>query len=421
MTKNMRSFLFILMVGLAAAGCGTAEEMYAYLSGEKASGGGQAELRKLTLLAEGGDVEAQKSLGARYLKGRGIKDRQTAGSWYLRAAEQGDVEAQYVVGSMYAEFFTRKSHVDKAIEWYLLAARQDHAEAQAALGFLYRDVRPDRAKSEEWMTRAAGLGNPEAGRAIEAIRVERERARKKAEAVLARKQAEEELARKRAEEELARKRAGAAAAAAAAKKKPKGSPAFLKDLGQAEAGAPPAQYKVALAYHAGLGVAKDEGKALQWYRAAAEGGHAGAQFRLGGMYKSGKGVEADLAQAVKWIGLAAEGGDDVAQYAFAGMIEAGDGVPKDIEEAVKWHRRAAEQGNYYAQKALSGRYMDGQGVEQDDIQAYKWLEIAISRSPESPLRESSEQSRKNLAALMSDEDIAEAERQARAWRAKPEA
>ena len=97
-----------------------------------------------------------------------------------------------------------------------------------------------------------------------------------------------------------------------------------------------------------------------------------------------------------------------------------DGVAKDIEKAVKWHRRAAEQGNYYAQKALAGRYMGGQGVEQDDVQAYKWLDIGISRAGEGPMRESWEKSRQNLAALMSAEDIAEAKRQAQAWRPKPD-
>ena len=77
---------------------------------------------------------------------------------------------------------------------------------------------------------------------------------------------------------------------------------------KAEKGDADAQIKIGFRYFTGVGVAKDDAKALNWFRKAAESGNAGAQFDLGVFY------------------------------------EAGRGVPKDDKEAVKWYRKAAEQG-----------------------------------------------------------------------------
>ena len=54
--------------------------------------------------ANGGDAEAQVTLGVMHAEGRGVpQDAVEAVAWYGKAAEQGLAEAQYNLGVMYAE------------------------------------------------------------------------------------------------------------------------------------------------------------------------------------------------------------------------------------------------------------------------------------------------------------------------------
>ena len=56
----------------------------------------------------------------------------------------------------------------------------------------------------------------------------------------------------------------------------------------AEQGDPEAQYRVAIMYQGGLGMAKNDTQAFKWMREAAEKGHALAQHGLGFMYMEGE-------------------------------------------------------------------------------------------------------------------------------------
>lgn len=73
----------------------------------------------------------------------------------------------------------------------------------------------------------------------------------------------------------------------------------------AERGDPQAEYKLGLAYDAGVGAPQDLAQAAVWYARAAEQGHAGAQFSLGLMHGNGRGVPQDLVRAHMWLNLAA--------------------------------------------------------------------------------------------------------------------
>ena len=149
---------------------------------------------------------------------------------------------------------------------------------------------------------------------------------------------------------------------------------------------PEAQFNLAQLYDRGRGVAADPAEAARLYRAAAEQGHAGAQVNLGGMFRDGRGVD------------------------------------RDDAEAARWYRRAAEQGQPFAQFNLAQMYAAGEGVQQDDVAAYVWYSVADARL-EPDRREASVaararavEARDALARRMRPEDVAEAERQARAWR-----
>jgi len=149
-------------------------------------------------------------------------------------------------------------------------------------------------------------------------------------------------------------------------------------------------------------------------RKAAEQGDAIAQFNLGLCYALGLGVPKDDVKAVKWYRKAADQGEAVAQWNLGLGYALGLGVPKDEVEAVKWYRKAADQGHAIAQFALGGCYADGQGVPKDDVEAYKWLNLAGQTD------EDARESRDELGSKMTSQQIAEARKLSAAWKPKKE-
>ncbi len=81
----------------------------------------------------------------------------------------------------------------------------------------------------------------------------------------------------------------------------------------AELGHPDAQYRVAIMFQNGLGMALNLQQALKWMQAAADQEYALAQHGLGFMYMQGEGVEQSDEQALHWFKLAADQGLSGAQ------------------------------------------------------------------------------------------------------------
>ncbi|HTR84512.1 MAG TPA: tetratricopeptide repeat protein [Reyranella sp.] len=155
----------------------------------------------------------------------------------------------------------------------------------------------------------------------------------------------------------------------------------------------------------------DYAAALAAWKPLAEHGDVDAEFWMGALYDLGRGVPRDLAAAVVWYRRAAEHGSAMAQYNLAHMYEQGEGVSPEyaMAAAVAWYRRAANQGYTYAQGNLGALYATGRGVRRDDVQAYKWFTLAgVAKN------------RDFVAARMTAEQIAAAESEIKAWKAKPE-
>ena len=89
-------------------------------------------------------------------------------------------------------------------------------------------------------------------------------------------------------------------------------------------------------------------------------------------------------------------------------------MPQDYSEAARWLRKAADQGYAIAQQGLGLIYSSGEGVPQDYVEAHKWLNLAASRSTGS---DQTGIDRDAVAKLMTPQQIAEAQRLAREWRA----
>lgn len=108
---------------------------------------------------------------------------------------------------------------------------------------------------------------------------------------------------------------------------------------------------------------------------------------------------------------AAEQGDADAQRILATLYEGGAGVAQDQGVAFGWFRKAAEQGDASAQFSLGLMYEEGRGVAQDYMQAHKWFNLA-SASSRPELRRLSAKRRDQVAALMSESQVASAQREA---------
>lgn len=173
---------------------------------------------------------------------------------------------------------------------------------------------------------------------------------------------------------------------------------------KAESGDPGSQTTLALAYHAGVLLKRDDAEALRllhkaadhgfmaaqesmgifsemgigleqpapaealdWYKKAARQGSVDAATNIALMYADGRGVPRDPAQALSWFRQAAEGGDSAAQYNLALIYERGDAIPPDKKESIRWRTAAADQNVLPAILDLARIYMHPPDSTPPDI------------------------------------------------------
>ena len=84
---------------------------------------------------------------------------------------------------------------------------------------------------------------------------------------------------------------------------------------------------------------------------------------------------------------------------------------QEYAEALRLCRPLAEQGDAQAQSNLGYMYAQGQGVAQDKAVALVWLSLAAAQG-----FEAARSARDRLAANMTPDQIAEAQRLAREWK-----
>jgi TPR repeat protein len=148
---------------------------------------------------------------------------------------------------------------------------------------------------------------------------------------------------------------------------------------EAEDGNVSAQFDLANMYADGVGVPKDEKKAIVWFEKAANQGYDKAQNEIGVRYYIGNGVEKDMSKAATWMEKAAKQGMAGAQLNLGQLYLKGHGVPKDLEVSAHWMIKAAAQGIFVAQNNLGAMYETGMGIVKDDMRAYAWYNLAASK------------------------------------------
>ena len=189
----------------------------------------------------------------------------------------------------------------------------------------------------------------------------------------------------------------------------------------AEQGDAKQQAALAFYYQFGLGVKKDNAEAANWYHRAVEQGYTPALYQLFGMCRNHSTTARECAYVLESLRPLAENGNPVAQYDLGRLLEEGLGLPQDFgpsrnySEAATYYRKSAEQGNWEAQMSLGQLYENGRGVPQDFVLAHMWLNLAAAAGP-TLMQEGLAKEREAVASLMTQDQIAEAQRLAREWK-----
>jgi TPR repeat protein len=145
--------LALALIGLVAAGP-LEDGQAAYQKGDYATA-----LQIIRPLAEQGNAEAQRMLGAAFANGQGVPpDLVQAVIWYSEAADQGAPDAQSNLGAMYANGWGVPQDYAQAVVLYRQAGERGNAGAQSNLGLMYehgQGVPQDYVSAHMWLDVAA--------------------------------------------------------------------------------------------------------------------------------------------------------------------------------------------------------------------------------------------------------------------------
>jgi len=121
----------------------------------------------------------------------------------------------------------------------------------------------------------------------------------------------------------------------------------------------------------------------------------------------------EYATALKLLQPFAELKNASAQNALGLMFASGgSGIAQDFGEARKWYQRAANQGHGRSRANLGVMYYNGDGVPKDYVEAYMWFDLALASGFEDAVKY-----RSLIEEMMTPEQIAEARKRAKGWKA----
>ncbi len=131
-----------------------------------------------------------------------------------------------------------------------------------------------------------------------------------------------------------------------------------------------AQNFLGVCYLNGLGVEKDNKKAVTYILRAANQGYANAQYNLGRLYKYGTGLKIDFNKAIEWFEAGSSNGSQKAAYALGYMYYKGIGVEQDYQKAIYWFEHSTDS---MARHFLGLCYYLGYGVPANEEKATEVL------------------------------------------------
>jgi TPR repeat protein len=182
-------------------------------------------------------------------------------------------------------------------------------------------------------------------------------------------------------------------------------PFFITTQSKAASGDAQSQYQLGFWY---LCVSQNRpaeyALAIKWMKMAAAQSNAPAEFTLGTL-------STNKVDAAKWYQKAAEQGFGPAESLWGQCYLRGEGIEHDDHKAFEWLQKAAQQGDSVAWARLGELFQNGQGTPKDLVQAYKWYSVANMNGHGDT---EALKNRDGIAANMTANQIAEAQRQAAA-------
>ncbi len=140
-----------------------------------------------------------------------------------------------------------------------------------------------------------------------------------------------------------------------------------------------AAYLMGIAYQKGLGVEKNDEKAVEWLNKSADKNNPLALHSLGLMYADGQIVNKDDKKAVELLQKAAEKCNVFSMYYMGLMLKTGRGIEKDDKQSAAWFKKAAQKGHSKSMYVLGSLYEKGIGIQKDHLEALNWWKKAAQK------------------------------------------
>jgi TPR repeat protein len=144
----------------------------------------------------------------------------------------------------------------------------------------------------------------------------------------------------------------------------------------ADGGNADVMYRLGKIYAAGIGIARDEAKAADWYRKAAAAGNVSAMTELAGALLEGRGADKNPQEAVRLLRSAAAKEQPEAMHRLGTLLRDGTVADKDVAEAVQLLTRAGNAGYVPAMVEIGQTYDRALGVAADPAKAAMWYKRA---------------------------------------------
>ena len=116
----------------------------------------------LGMAAEAGLTNAQYTMGDVLLRGKGVKQDQSAAvGWYERASGQGHAEARFKLAALYFAGIGVRKNIPKSLALYRASAEAGHPAALTTMGVFYfngRIFKKSEVEARDWWTKAAFAG-----------------------------------------------------------------------------------------------------------------------------------------------------------------------------------------------------------------------------------------------------------------------
>lgn len=269
----------------------------------------------------------------------------------LDKAKGGDAEAQNEVGGWYYRGRHVKQDYKEALQWWAKAAKQGNVLAIGNMGLCYQTghgIAADSAKAAKLYQQSIKKGNK----------------------TLLKQQ--DELAKKGDVFSNMLMAACYQKGIGVAKDDSKAVPYLTTAAGK---GVVSAQRDLALI----LLNAKKPAEAAKWFKRGADNHDNTCLFYYGRMLLEGKNVRQDKKQGANLLLEAANNGFVQAMYHLGNCYAAGEGVTKNEEQAVKWYKLAAGKGAANAQWTLAQCLREGKGAAVNYDQALYWYAESAAR------------------------------------------